>query len=319
MTYPWPAGAATGIGSLPGTDIVEAVKSTFGELPDLPYLPELPARGPGAEMIGRTAGLLVDLPVELYAGRWRTAGRPGRDMRRTRELMERDLDALTDGAADYTGPVKVQAAGPWTLAASLDLPIGGRILRDHGAVRDLAASLAEGLAAHVAEVAARLPGAQVLLQIDEPSLPAVLAGQVPTESGWQTLRAVAVPTVTSGLSTVVESAGVPAIAHCCAPGVPLDLLRDAGFVAISLDLELLGDLDPVGELLDAGMGLFAGRAEPGAEPVRRLWRELGFPPERLPAQVVLTPACGLAGATPERARAVISACREAARQLADEP
>jgi len=319
MTYPWPVGAATGVGSLPGTDIGEAVKSTFGELSDLPYLPELPARGPGAEMIGRTAGLLVDLPVELYAGRWRIAGRPGRDLRRTRELMERDLDTLTDVGADYTGPVKVQAAGPWTLAASLDLPIGGRILRDHGAVRDLVASLAEGLAAHVAGVAARLPGAQVLLQVDEPSLPAVLAGQVPTESGWQTLRAVAVPTVTSGLSTVVESAGVPAIAHCCAAGVPLDLLRDAGFAAISLDLELLGDLDPLGELLDAGMGLFAGLAAPGAERVRRVWRELGFPPEQLPAQVVLTPACGLAGATPERARAVISACREAARQLADEP
>ena len=62
----------------------------------------------------------------------------------------------------------------------LDLPIGGPVLRDHGAVRDLAASLAEGLRAHVADVgraAARAP--TVLLQLDEPSLPAVLAGRVP--------------------------------------------------------------------------------------------------------------------------------------------
>ena len=62
MTFPWAPGSATGIGSLPGIDIAEAVKTVFGELP-LPYLPELPARGPGADMIGRSAGLLVDLPI----------------------------------------------------------------------------------------------------------------------------------------------------------------------------------------------------------------------------------------------------------------
>ena len=48
MNWPWSAGAATGIGSLPGTDIVDAVALVFGELPDLPFLPELPRRGPGA-------------------------------------------------------------------------------------------------------------------------------------------------------------------------------------------------------------------------------------------------------------------------------
>lgn len=158
--YPWPAGAATGIGSLPGTDIVEAVKLVFGELPDLPYLPELPARGPGADMIGRSAGLLVDLPVELYAARWRVASRPGADARRTADLRERDLDALTDQTTGYAGPLKLQVAGPWTLAANLELRTGGVLLRDPGAVRDLTSALAEGLRQHVAEVAARVPGAQ---------------------------------------------------------------------------------------------------------------------------------------------------------------
>jgi hypothetical protein len=315
---PWPAGSATGVGSLPGTDIVEAVKATFGELPELPYLPELPARGPGADMLGRTAGLLVDLPVELYAGQWRTAARAGRDLRRTRELLRRDLDTLTDQSDGYTGPLKVQAAGPWTLAAGLDLPVGGRVLRDHGAVHDLTASLAEGLAAHVAEVSARVPGAQVLLQLDEPSLPAVLAGRVPTESGWQTLRAVSAPNVTSGLSTVVDAVGVPVVAHCCAADVPLGLLRDAGAAAVAVDLALVEELDPLGELLDAGLGLFAGRAEPDADALRTLWRDLGFPAERLPVQVVVTPACGLAGATPAQARAALAACRTAARTLWEE-
>ena len=124
----------------------------LGELPELPHLPELPARGPGADMIGRSAGLLVELPVEVYAGRWRVAPRPGRDLRRARDLMERDLDQLAEQAEEYAGPIKVQAAGPLTLAASLELPIGGRLLRDPGAVRDLTGSLAEGLRAHVAAV-----------------------------------------------------------------------------------------------------------------------------------------------------------------------
>jgi hypothetical protein len=33
------------------------------------------------------------------------------------------------------------------------------------------------------------------------------------------------------------------------------------------------------------------------------------------AQVVITPACGLAGAPPEYARAALARCREAARRL----
>ncbi len=78
MSFPWPRGSATGVGSLPGIDIAEAQRTVLGELPDLPHLAELPARGPGADMIGRTAALLVELPVELYAARWRVASRPGR-------------------------------------------------------------------------------------------------------------------------------------------------------------------------------------------------------------------------------------------------
>jgi len=323
--YPWGAGVATGVGSLPGTDIVEAIKTVFGELPDLPFLPELPARGPGADMVGRSAGLLVDLPVELYAARWRLVARPGRDARRTADLRERDLDALTDQATGYQGAFKLQVAGPWTLAANLELRTGGAVLRDPGAVADLTASLAEGLRHHVTEVGARVPGADLLVQLDEASLPAVLAGQVPTESGFSTLRAVERSVVTEALREVVRAVEVPVVVHCCAPDVPLAVIRDAGAVAVALDLDLLDDLDPVGEAVDAGLGLFAGaiatraRSAPSpdavADRIRRLWSRLGFPAERLATQVVVTQACGLAGATPDYARGALAAGREAARQL----
>ncbi|AEB43331.1 methionine synthase vitamin-b12 independent [Micromonospora maris AB-18-032] len=344
-------GAATGIGSLPGSDIAEAQRIVLGELPALPHVPELPARGPGADLIGRTAGLLVELPVELYAARWRVAPRPGKDLRRARDLMERDLDQLAEQAEEYAGTIKIQAGGPLTLAASLELPIGGRMLRDPGAVRDLAGSLAEGLRGHVEAVARRLPRASVLLQLDEPSLPTVLAGRVPTESGLGTYRAVESETARALLRGVIEAAGVPTVVHCCASDVPLELIRSAGAVGVALDLSRVTELDPLGEALDAGLGLLAGavptspppggeptpggqptpRGRPGTAPpaggaptsaqvadrVRGLWDRLGFPRAQLAEQVVVTPACGLAGATPAYARAVLAACRDAGRRLAE--
>jgi len=326
--WPWPPASATGIGSLPGTDIAEAVKLVLGELPDLPYVPELPDRGPGADMIGRGTGFLVSLPVELYSGQWRVASHAGFDLRRTHDLLERDLDALTEAASGYTGPLKVQAPGPWTLAANLDLPAGGRLLHDHGAVRDLAASLTDGLRSHVADVARRIPSASVLLQIDEPSVPAVLAGQVPTESGLRTLRSVAASTVEATLRDLVSEVGAPVVMHCCAPRPPLRLFRDSGAIAVAVDLSLVDSStatqDELGELLDAGLGLFAGAvpttgtqppaSTTAADAVTGLWRRLGFPLDQATAQVVVTPACGLAGATPGYARAALAASAEAARR-----
>jgi methionine synthase II (cobalamin-independent) len=328
--FPWPVGAATGVGSLPGTDIAEAQRLVFGELPELPHLAELPARGPGADMIGRSAALLVDMPVQLYAGRWQVAPRTGADLRRAVDFLDRDLDTLTEQGEGFAGTLKLQAAGPWTLAASVDLSIGGRLLRDAGAVRDLTDSLAEGLRRHVADVQKRLPRATVLLQLDEPSLPAVIAGHVPTESGLSVYRAVDGPDAATGLRTVVEVAGAPVIVHCCAADVPLQVIRDARAAAVGLDLSLVTDLDPLGEALEAGLGLFAGavRAQPPADGrapsskdiadrVRTLWTRLGFPAAQLPRQVVVTPACGLAGASPAYVRDVLAAVHEAGRRLAE--
>lgn len=326
--WPWSSGAATGIGSLPGTDVAEAQRVVFGELPDLPHLAELPDRGPGADIVGRSAAFLVDLPVEVYAGRWRIASRSGRDRRRALDLLDRDLDQLTEQGDGYTGPVKVQAAGPYTLAASLDLAIGGRMLRDPGAVRDLTESLTEGLRAHVADVRRRLPGATVLLQVEEPSLPAVLAGHVPTESGFSAYRPVEDVVARPALRGLVEGVGAPVVFHCCAADAPVDLFVGAGAAALSLDLGLVTELDPLGEALDAGVGLLAGVAPSSgtrapaskdlADRVRTLWNRLGFPAERLAGQVVVTPTCGLAGATPDYARAVLTACREAGQRLREE-
>ncbi|MYR56119.1 methionine synthase, partial [Streptomyces sp. SID625] len=165
---------ATGLGSMPGGDAREAVKTVTGTFEDFPFLPELPARGPGADMIGRTAGMLVEMYARVEPSGWRLGDRPGRDTRRARSWLGEDLDALEEYTQGHEGALKIQAAGPWTLAAALELRNGEAVLSDPGACRDLTASLAEGLRLHLAEVRRRVPGARLVLQLDEPSLTAVL-------------------------------------------------------------------------------------------------------------------------------------------------
>ncbi len=318
-------GPATGVGSLPGADPGEAVRLVLGELPEMPHLPELPGRGAGADLVGRTAGLLVDLAVDITPAGWRLVPRSGVEQRRAVEFLARDLDALHDEAEGYTGPLKLQAAGPWTLAASLERTRGERAVVDPGARRDLAQSLTEGLAAHVAAVAARVPGARIVVQLDEPSVPAVLQGGLPTATGFGKLPAVAAEAVEQELRAVVESLPVPVVVHCCAPRMPLALFRAAGAAGLSFDLGLVQELDAVGEAVDAGVRLLAGvvagtdtalpAAKATASRVQAWWRELGFPAEQLPGAVTLTPSCGLAGASPAYARAAMSHLREAARYL----
>ena len=328
-----PGGVATGIGSLPGVDVDEAVRRVFGELPDFPHLPELPARGPGAELVGRGAALLVDLPVQLYAGRWQTASKKGVDLRRSIDFLERDRDTLTDVVSDHDGFFKVSAAGPWTLSAALQRRTGGAMLRDRGAVADLTDSLAEGLARYVDDVSARLPRARVVLQLDEPSLVAVLTGGIPTESGFSRYPAVERSVVREHLSRIIATVGVPVVVHCCAQAVPVTLLHEAGAEGVALDMSLLDldsptSMDPLGELLDGGFTLFAGAAETRpeqdeptgrgvADVVETAWRRWGLEPDRRRDQVVVTPACGMSDLTWSRARATMAACVEAAHRIRD--
>lgn len=326
-----PAGVATGVGSLPGTDIAEAVRTVFGELPDWPHLPELPARGLGADMIGRGSALLAGLPVQWWASAWQIADLPGRDARRAADFLERDLDALHEVADTAEGPVRLTAVGPWTLAANLWRRTGGAMIADHGAVADIAGSLTEGLRNFAAEAQARLPGAHLSIQLDEPALPAALAGRIGTESGLGRYRRIPTETARDRLREVVDGAGVPVVVHCCAPEAPLRLLTEAGVRSVSLDLTLF-DLDDVpavdalGEYLDGGGHMVAGlvpatgvpRPDLAAAAVDRmtgLWGRFGLAPERLPEQVSVTTTCGMAQASPDYARAAMEASREAAGRL----
>ncbi|NUP27779.1 MAG: methionine synthase [Nocardia sp.] len=333
----FPAGAATGVGSWPGTDPREAAAVIVGELPELPHLVELPARGVGADTIGRVSALLVDMRFDTTPRGYRLAARPGAASRRANDLLRTDLDALQEawenaGLRGAGRTVKVQAAGPLTLAAQVELAGGHRVLTDRGAVRDLAESLAEGLSTHIAEVGARLE-AEVVLQLDEPSLSAVLTGSLRGASVLNTIAAVPEPEALAILETVLEQQRVPAAVHCCASPPPLGLLGRTSAVALGFDLATVSGtagLDALGEALDRGKHLILGLvpttvpatpvtwraiAEPGA----RLVDRLGFPRAELARRVTVSPACGLAGASSGWAREALRLAGETARAFAQDP
>ncbi|HEX3003148.1 MAG TPA: methionine synthase [Angustibacter sp.] len=325
-----PAAIATGIGSWPGTDVGEALAVVRGELEQLPHLPELPARGPGADLVGRAAARLVGLPVDLQPSGWRLVDRPGRDLARAQAFWREDLERFAEAFDGYRGPLKVQLAGPWTLAASLQLSRGERALTDAGAVRDLVQSCAESVTGLVAEVARLVPGGEVVLQLDEPSLPAVLDGRLPTVSGYGRVPAIAAPEVQAGLGVVVTAArdvGASTALHCCAGDAPVALMRESGAQAVSLDVSLLdaSGWESVAAGVEAGVALWAGAVPTAGDlpATRRLadavgsrWREVGLPLADL-AGVVVTPTCGLAGASPAGARAALRRSVEVAAELTE--
>ncbi|RJO75022.1 methionine synthase [Nocardia panacis] len=327
-------GIATGVGSWPGADAREAAATLIGELGDLPHLAELPGRGAGSDLLGRASALLVDLRFDTTTRGYRLAARPGAVSRRAHDLLRTDLDALeeaweTAGLAGH--PVKIQAAGPLTLAAEVELPGGHRVLTDSGAVRDLSESLAEGLARHAAEVRRRL-GAQVVVQLDEPSLSAVLAGSLRGVSALNTVRAVPEPEALAVLDTVIRAQSDPVLVHTCAAPPALRFLRGSAAAAVGFDIAAIGtgDLDGVGETLDAGKLLVLGLvpttppATPPtwrtiAEPGVRLVDRLGFPRGTLAESIMVSPACGLGAAPLSWARKALALSKDVARAYAEDP
>ncbi len=321
---------ATGVGSLPGVEYAEAATYVFSEL-DLPFVPELPARGPVATMTGRGVAVTGDLAFDLQPAGWRLTQRPGRDQRRARSMLAQDLDLVEEASQGFAGPVKTQLIGPWTLAATVERPRGDLALADHGLRRELAQALAEGVRGHLADLRRRVPEGEWIVQVDEPALPAVLAGSIPTASGFNRHRSVDRPEVSDHLRLLTEAIraeGATPWLHACAAETPLDLVRGAGVLGLVVDVAVLGpeQLDQVGAALEAGETVALGLVpslEPATHPsdaqlaerVLRLLDMLGLDPEGVSDRLVVTTSCGLAGATPAWAREALTLSGQVARAL----
>jgi methionine synthase II (cobalamin-independent) len=325
---------ATGVGSMPGDDqpaYDEAVRLVLGELPDLPHLPEVPGRGATASMTGRALAVVAELGADLQPAGWRLTDAPGVDQRRARSLLAQDLDTLEEATEGYAGAFKAQVAGPWTLAATVERPRGDKILADHGARRELAQALAEGVRDQVRDLRRRLPGVdRLVVQVDEPALAAVLAGVVPTASGFGRHRTVERPEASDALGWVlgaIADAGAEPWVHSCAAGTPLDLVRGAGARGLSVDLaeQVAADHEVLAEALEAGESVVLGvvpsteSATGEGEVVERVlrWLDLvGLDPATVGGRLALSATCGLAGASPAWTRQALTTLRAAAAHLA---
>ncbi len=332
---------ATGAGPWPGTDPLEASRAVLGELGGeggLPFLAHLPARGPGADAVGRTAALLVDVPVDLQPVGWRLTDRRGRDVNRASGYLRSDLDALAEAADGLDGPLALRCLGPWSLAASLWLPRGERAAVDAGAARDLVDSLAEGVAGHVAAVARLVPGAQVEVVLDEPDLLAVLGGRVPRASGWGRLPPVEGHVVRQGLAAVIDAVSgagasvavaVPLAREADegpAPGASALLaeLRTAGTDGVAVDLSAVAALGAEGwealaEAQEGGSRLWLtpppGSPAAVVDAVTGSWRRLGMDVGRLGDAVLVAP--GAADGSARAASEALAELRRAADALTD--
>jgi methionine synthase II (cobalamin-independent) len=319
---------------MPGENFAETMQVVLGETGDLPFLPELPARGVHAAMTGRALATVTDLGVDLQPAGWRLTDSSGIDHRRAQSLLTHDLDVAEELRPVRLDRFKVQLAGPWTLAATVERPRGDKVVADHGARRDLAQALAEGVARHLAGVRRRLDPGTLVLQIDEPALPAVLAGSIPTASGFGRHRSVHSPEASAALDWLVAAAravDAEVVLHCCAPDLPWTVLDAVDLDALSFDLDLVqpADLDALGSWVDAGRQAWPGvvpTMEPtqwptGADLTRRVlrwWSDLGHSdPEALPPTTV-TPACGLADSSPRWARTALELATQVARNLSVE-
>jgi methionine synthase II (cobalamin-independent) len=340
VEYGWPVSVfatASGTGSWPGTAARSAAEVVVGELgAAMAHVVELPARGVGADIVGRAGALLIDLAIDTVPRGYRVAARPGAVTRRAVSLLDEDIDALeeaweTAGLRGSGRPVKVQAPGPITLAAELELANGHRAITDLGAIHDIAASLAEGVGAHRAAVSRRLD-TPVVVQFDEPSLPAAVAGQL---AGVTTLSPVAPideTLATTLLDTCVAAAGAEVSVHSCATALPWKVLQRSNIAAVSVDVATpeTADLDAVAEFVDSGRAVVLGvvssstparrpSAEQVAAAVVAVTDRLGFGRAALRDRIGVTPSCGLAAATPQWARTAIVLARQAAEAFADDP
>lgn len=329
--------SATALGPWPGTDAVEAARIIRGELggPHLPFIAELPDRGVGSDALGRTASLLVEMAIDVQPHGWRLVDRPGKDLRRATSALATDLNVLADvaGAEDVSAPLlKIQILGPLSLAAGLHLHNGERALLDYGARRDIAESLAAGVGEHLARVSAAVPGAGIVVQLDEPDVASVLAGTIPTASGYRTLRSIPGDEATHAWRLVIDAlkaaGAVETVVSVPEIEAPIQRILAAGADGVAVPLRALTSRqwEQLAVAIESGKRVWAGALAtdgPGSplprtadvvEAVWRPWRQLGLPASALGALRV-TPSTGLERFTPSSAKEVLTRLTQVADGL----
>ncbi|MFN8026178.1 MAG: hypothetical protein U0W40_07435 [Acidimicrobiia bacterium] len=314
-------GLATGIGSLPHTDPVEAAGAVLRLLPDLPAAPQLPERDPREGMIAQWLGALPEVAVAAD-GTCTLLGNSD-------EAPHCDFDPVAHtgllafldvAAAPGTQPrrVKVQVTGPLTLGTALE-SLGLPTAR---AYRRAAVLCRAWIAALEQLVTSRLPGTEVLVFLDEPALVRWRRGDAALD------RDAAIDVLSGALATVDGATGL----HVCGDG-DLGLAIEAGPQVLGVEVrdDLVDHALPLSRFLD-GEGWVAWGAIPTDRPVGEspdphwrhlagVWCELsrrGCDPVVMRTRGLVTPACGLAGYGASQAERVLGIAHELAGRVHDQ-
>jgi len=178
---------ASVLGVLPGTSAQEAAQVAAGEFPEALFLPLLPGRGPGADPVGRTAGLLSaissDFSTSVIPSGWQISRTPGMDMQRAHNFMRQDCDAIEEHAQGFAKLFTCSVVGPISWCAKVESASGEKLIRDLGAVSDVSLVLVEAVRTHLGTVRRIFPDAQFAIVLEEPHATAACAGTIPTASG----------------------------------------------------------------------------------------------------------------------------------------
>jgi len=327
------------MGGMPHADPQGCVDAAVEACPELPFWPTrplavaaeemirqwslgLPGVGERERMLARAGGGAGVRPV--WVGRDRAPGRPGLPAQAVGTL-EPFVRALRRRPGGW---LKLQAAGPVTLALAMDSG-GQEALTVPSARGPLTLGYAARVRSLVTRVREALPDWKVVLVLDEPSLghPLVAARPQLALELWRTLG-----------STGADVTGL----HCCATP-PWSLVLDLDPQLVSFDAIRDGDAatdDPAFRRLVEGgtavawglipaAGTAGGAGDQGADPdaiAERLldlveWTAGDYLPEVL-ARSLVTPTCGLASlseAEATRRLTLASSVGSRAWSLADLP
>ena len=167
--------------------------------------------------------------------------------------------------------MKFAVGRPWTLAATMERPRGDRVLADHGARRELRSRWPRASPSWSSSMRRRLPDIDPAGPAGRAAAARGAGRSMPTASGFSRHRAVDEQQVSETFSYLIDQVASTGVAaqmsvHCCASGVPIELLHRAGFSVLFLDLDQLSgaDWDSIAERLEDGLLLGAG-----ALPTRR--------------------------------------------------
>ena len=319
-------GMATAIGSLPHRDADAAAALVLRCVPELPAAPQLPQRSPLEGFVAQWARAIDGVDIEA------DGTLVVRAVLDPHAVIDTSFDPVAHGglltfldtAAASPMPVKrvkVQCAGPLTLGAALvDAGVGVDTAFALGSrtVRAWTRAL-ERL------VATRLPGAAVVVGLDEPALERWARHAAPGDD------LVDRETATDILSAALAAPTCLTAVHVCGHG-DLRIALDAGprLVHFAVDALDLDDATALSRYLDGGGWVIWGAVptqRPVGEHVSPLWKTLldtwceltrrGCDPARLRSQALVAPACGLAGHGVSQAERAMVLAREIGGRVHD--